>query len=401
MKAKYFKVGLVCLGTTSLILGTFYLLNRAYANPLQIAKTDSYTFSFNSSNAPTLTGAEKEQKEVVATGLGNLLYLTYSLASNSAGAHASLAEGGYILNNKSINDMESLTVVGSGSFKLGYGIEAITHYVFFSLDESSYTLDSVDMNYFKLVATSNNAVVNSLSGVDACTAEAEYGVRQYSTSARKTDKWTRLIHDVPVTQAFTYNLSWTQTETSSGANYNPKIILLDADSLYKADDSCVTVDNSDTGFGCKGVQFGQERQVTNYKNAATSTNNVNTTNVPEVSKAGAANHFVGSDGTISTTGLVDDASGKHVGTGSGQAGLGWTVLRVGCIVNVAVTYTPDVDGLHQIEVVWNICKTVNEVDWSFTMTQKAKFSGYSNLALTAGSANCNWEILSVSSTGLR
>ena len=404
MKRKVFTfmISLVCLGTTSLTLGTFYLMNKANGHLLRMAKADSsYTFLFDKDNAPTLTGADEEQKEVVATGLGNRLYLTYSNATNAAYAHAILSLNGYIANHQPINDMQSLVIVGAGSFKLGYGIEAITNYVNINLDDSSYTLNSVEMNYFKLVALSNNATVVSISGTDVCSSAAEYGVREFSTaSARKTEKMTRLIHDVPATQAFTYNISWTQAETESGNNLNPKIILLDADALYKADDSFAAVSDSDTAFGCKGVQFGQERTVMNYKNGSTAGNNVSSDTAAGASKAGVANAFVDTSGTIFTTGLIDDNSGKPIGTGSGQAGLGWSVLRVNPVVNVTITYTPDVDGLHEFTVVWNISKTIESVDWSFTMTQRARFNNISNIAVAAGAAKCNWEVYSVSSTGL-
>ena len=402
MQSKFFKRKFA-IGACAFMLSlcAIYVVGaHAKLGFIQKVNADTYSFLLNKDNAPTLTGASKEQKDVVATGLGNPIYLTYSQASNAGYAHAVLANGGFISNNKTINNMHSLEVTGSGSFKLGYGIDTITNYINIALDDSSYLLEDVGMNFFKLVATSNNAVVYSIEGTDACNAKAEFGARQYSTSCRATDKWTRLVHDAPSSQAFTYSLSWTQTETTSGANYNPKIMLLDADALYNDDDSCVTVSDSNVQFGCRGIQFGQERQVINYKTAASSSNNVSSTSVAGTSKAGAANHFVGTDGTIFTTGLIDDASGKPVGVDSGQAGLGWSVLRVGATVNVTVTYSPDVDGLHQLEVVWHISKTVEDVDWSFTMTQRARFSGISNLALTAGSPNCNWTILSSSCTGL-
>ena len=397
-KSKYFKVTLVSLGTASLALGAFYLLSKGNGFLSMFANAPTYTFLMNSGNSPTLTGAEKEQKEVVATGLGNKVYLTYSHASNVAGAHAQLATNGYIANYEPINDMQSLTITGSGSFKLGYGIEAIANYLNLNLDESSYTLEDVDMNYFKLLAVSNNATVYSISGVDTCTSSAEYGVREYSTaSARNTDKMTRLIHDVPASQAFTYNISWTQAETdSSNNNFNPKIILLDANALYDENDSFVTISDTNVGFNCRGVQFGEERTVMNYKTASTAGNNVTSDTVAGASKAGVANAFVDASGTIFTTGLIDDESGKAVGTNT----VGWSKLRMNAHVNVSITYTPDKDGIHEFKVVWNIRNTIDSVDWSFTMTQYARFNNISNLAVAAGSANCNWTVISTSSTGL-
>ena len=403
-KSFIFKIGLIAIGTISFALGASYFVRANSGYLFRNAKADSFSFLFNKDNAPTLTGADKEQKEVVATGLNNKLFLTYSHASNSSYAHAILANGGYIANYQSINDMKSLVVTGSGSFRLGYGIEAITNYVNLNLDESSYTLEEVSMNYFKLVATSDNATVVSISGTDTCASAAEYGVREYSpTSARYTDKWTRLIHDVPATQAFTYNISWTQNELDSVQdnqnNYNPKIILLDADALYNSDDSCITLD-ANAGFACKGVQFGEDWIVVNYKTASSSNNNISNTSVSGASKAGTAGSFVDASGTIFTTGLIDDASNKPLGTGSGQAGLSWPTLRKGCTVNVSITYTPDPEGLNEFRVVWNIRNTIEEVDWSFTMTQRARFNNISNLAVAAGSPKCNWTVLSVSSTGL-
>ena len=396
-KPFHFKIGLIAAGVISLALGISFITSANSSHFFRGAKADSFSFLFNKDNAPTLTGADKEQKEVVATGLNNKLFLTYSHASNSSYAHAVLSNGGYIANYQSINDMKSLVITGSGSFRLGYGIEAITNYVNLNLDESSYTLEEVSMNYFKLVATSDNAAVISISGTDTCASAAEYGVREYSpTSARYTDKWTRLIHDVPATQAFTYNISWTQTEIdSSNNNFNPKIILMDADALYNSDDSCVTV-SGNAGFGCRGVQFGEERTVMNYKNASTAGNNVTSDTAAGTSKAGVAGALVDASGTIFTTGLIDDVSGKAVGTNT----VGWSKLRVGALVNVSITYTPDPEGLNEFRVVWNIRNTIEEVEWSFTMTQRARFNNISNLAVAAGSPKCNWTVLSVSSTGL-
>lgn len=401
MQSKIFRYRFGFIGTCALALSLgaicFIKINERNSF-IQRGAAETYTFILNKNNAPTLTGADKEQKEVIATGLSNILYMTYSKASNASYAHAVLANGGYISNNRVINDIESLVVAGSGSFRLGYGIETITNYINISLDDSSYTLENVDMNYFKLVATSDNAVVSSISGVDACTAKSEYGVREYSTqSARNTDKMTRLVHDVPATQAFTYNISWTQTETdSSNNNFNPKIMLLDADALYKADDSFATVSDSNIGFGCRGVQFGEERTVMNYKNAATAGNNVTSDTVAGTSKAGVANAFVDASGTIFTTGLIDDESGKPVGANT----VGWSKLRMGATVDVSITYTPEKDGLHEFEVVWNIMNTIDDVYWSFTMTQRARFSNISNIAVAAGAAKCNWTVISTSCTGL-
>ncbi len=399
MKSKIFgcKYPLIVAFTLSLSVGAIVLMSNGMNIFVQRGHADNYSFLFDKNNAPTLTGANKEQKEVASTGLGNSLYLTYSQATNVSYAHAVLANGGYISNNKAINDISSLVVSGSGSFKLGYGIDTITNYVNISLDDSSYTLENVDMNYFKLVATSNNAVVYSISGTDSCSAKAEFGVREYSTDGGTyTDKWTRLIHDVPSTQEFTYSISWTQTETASANANNPRIFLVDADALYNADDSYVTISDTNSQFGCRGLQFRQDWNVDNYINASSKGNYVSSNTVAGASKAGVANAFVNTDGTIFTTGLVDDASGGVVGTST----LGWSKLRVGATVNANISYYPDVDGLHQFTIVWNLRNRNNDVDWSFTMTQRARFSNISNLAVAIGSAKCNWTVLSSSCTGL-
>ena len=380
----------------SLGVASFFIANNGF-NYMQKGSAYNYSFLCNKDNAPTLTGANKEQKEVVATGLGNPLYLTYSQASNVGYAHAVLANGGYISNNQAINDTQSLVVTGSGSFKLGYGIDTITNYINLSLDDSSYTLEGVSMNYFKLVATSNNAVVYSISGTDTCASKAEFGVREYSTSGGTyTDKWTRLIHDVPSSQAFTYSISWTQTETVSANANNPRIFLIDADALYNADDSYVTVSDTNSQFGCRGLQFRQDWDVDNYITAANKGNNVSNNTAAGASKAGVANAFVNTDGTIFTTGVIDDASGQPVS----KDVLGWSKLRVGATVTANITYLPESEGLHEFTIVWTFENTVSEVDWSFTMTQRARFSSISNLALAIGSANCNWTVLSSSCTGL-
>ncbi len=400
-KPFHFKIGLIAAGVISLALGISFITSANNGHFFRDAKADSFSFLFNKDNAPTLTGADKEQKEVVATGLNNKLFLTYSHASNSSYAHAVLSNGGYIANYQSINDMKSLVVTGSGSFRLGYGIEAITNYVNLNLDESSYTLEDVSMNYFKLVAASDNATVVSISGTDTCASAAEYGVSEYSNDGGTyTNKWTRLIHDVPATQAFTFNVSWTQTEVAASNTNNPRIFLIDADALYNADDSYVVVSETNAGFGCRGLQFRQDWNVDNYKTAATKGNNVSSNSVAGASKAGVAGAFVDASGTIFTTGFVDDASGKVVGTNEGQAGLGWSKLRVGGLVTANITYTPDPEGLNELRIVWNIKNTIDDVAWSFTMTQRARFNNIPNLAMAIGSAKCNWEIHSVSSTGL-
>ncbi len=396
-KSFIFKIGLIAIGAISFALGASYFVRANSDYLFRNAKADSFSFLFNKDNAPTLTGADKEQKEVIATGLNNKLFLTYSHAANSSYAHAVLSNGGYISNYQSINDMKSLVVTGSGSFRLGYGIEAITHYVNLNLDESSYTLEDVSMNYFKLLATSDNATVISISGTDTCASAAEYGVREYSTDGGTyTNKWTRLIHDVPATQPFTFNVSWTQTETVASNTNNPRIFLVDADALYNADDSYVVVSETNAGFGCRGLQFRQDWNVDNYKTAATKGNNVSSNSVAGASKAGVAGAFVDANGTIFTTGFVDDASGKVVGTNT----VGWSKLRVGGLVTANITYTPDPEGLNELRIVWNIKNTIDDVAWSFTMTQRARFNNIPNLAMAIGSAKCNWEIHSVSSTGL-
>lgn len=399
---KGFIVSVLCAGLVT--IGCCYSLAASNKFPfLSLSSGEAYTFALDSDNTPTLTNVEKEQKEVVATGLRNVLYLNYSLASNVSGGHASLAAGGYISNYEAINDITSLTVSGSGTFKLGYGILTITDYVSFSLENTSYTLTDVDMNYFKLVATSDGAVVTSISGADSCTSTAQYGVRPYSTSGGTyTDKWTRLVHDIPETQAFEMDLTWVQNETASGNANNPRFFVFDADAAYDENDDFVTESNSKI-FGFRGVQFRQDWDVDNYITGDNKANNVSSNTVNGKSVAGREGAFVDSNGTLYTNSWICEKGG-NIGKqiGSDYAGIGWGSIRNGGNVKLNVTYTPaeGSETLNTLDLQWHIENTVGSVDWAFNMHQYIKFSGIDNIGFSIGSGKCEWTISDASIRGL-
>lgn len=415
---KRFIISTFCAGLVT--IGCGYSLATSTKFPfLSLSSGEAYTFALDSDNTPTLTNVEKEQKEVVATGLSNVLYLNYSLASNVSGGHASLATGGYISNYEAINDITSLTVAGNGTFKLGYGILTVTDYVSISLENTSYTLTDVDMNYFKLVATSDNAVVTSISGADSCTTAAEFGVRTYHTDGGTyTDKWTRLVHDVPATQAFEMDLNWTQTKATSTANAaNPRFFIFDADAAYDENDDFNTISNSNTALNCRVVQFRQDWDVDNYiiGNKKATYVCVNTVNGDSIE--GAENAFVGADDgeILFTTGFICEKGGnvgKPIGSkNSNYAGVGWGSIWNGGNVKLNVTYTPaeGSETLNTLDLQWHIENTADyvingnviseDVEWAFNMHQYIKFSGIANIGFSIGSM-CNWTVLDASARGL-
>lgn len=405
---KRFIISTFCAGLVT--IGCGYSLATSTKFPfLSLSSGATYTFALDSDNTPELTNVEKEQKEVVATGLSNLLYLNYSHASNVSGGHAKLAEGGYISNYEAINDITSLTVSGNGTFKLGYGILTITDYVSISLENTSYTLtgDDIDMNYFKLVATSDNAVVTSISGADSCTTAAEFGVRTYSTSGGTyVDGWTRLVHDVPTTQAFEIELKWLQTETKSGNANNPRFFAFDSSTAYDENDDFIT-NSDDTMFKFKGVQFRQDWDVDNFMSGGynTKANYVSSRTVAGKEIAGKEGGFVDADGVLYSNGWVDDASGyiisnKNDDTSYSDLPVRWANLRKDATVTLNVTYTPGEDGSNTLDLQWRAQNNYNGTDYSVRMHQYIQIPNIENFGLAIGSGNCAWTILDASARGL-
>lgn len=402
---KRFIISTFCAGLVT--IGCGYSLATSTKFPfLSLSSGEAYTFALDSDNTPNLTNVKKEQKEVVATGLSNHLYLNYSFASEVDGGHAKLAEGGYISNYEAINDITSLTVAGNGTFKLGYGIATITNYVSISLEDTSYTLTAVDMNYFKLVATSDDAVVTSISGADSCTTAAEYGEREYSTLAGgDVDKVTRFVHDVPTTQAFELKISFIQTSlyptsnASSTNPYNPRLIVFDADAAYDENDDFVPATEKNLPTS-KYVQFRQDWDVDNYTTGGVESNKISSSSANGASKSGVDGAFVGSNGAIFTTTWVCE-EGKNPGKviGSSNAGIGWRpYFWSDATVTVTATYTPAAasETLNTLDVQWHIEKTYENVDWAFNMHQYITFSDIENIGFCIGSFKCEWTVLDAS-----
>ena len=85
-----------------------------------IGNSTDYSFTLNENNAPATYG---NNVAVVATGLGNSLIFNYVGASSSSGNHMALADGGYIQNVEKLMDLTTLSVFGTGTFKLHTGYE--------------------------------------------------------------------------------------------------------------------------------------------------------------------------------------------------------------------------------------------------------------------------------------
>ena len=172
-------------------------------------QTDTYTFTLNAANAPATYG---NNVEVVATALGNSLKFNYVGAASYSGNHAALADGGYIQNVDKLMDLVSLSVAGTGTFKLHTGFEGYENVKTFTIDSAQEITALSNVSYFKLEAV-GAAVVNNLTGEVNCQEtpgrDLEPG-EVGSTLMYDVCKWNRLVHDIDTSKDFTYTVSFRQ-----------------------------------------------------------------------------------------------------------------------------------------------------------------------------------------------
>ena len=191
---------------------------------------DDLAFSLTSANAPTSYGTNVS---VVSTRKGNALKFNYVGASSEAGAHAKLVAGGYIQNVEELLDLNSLTVRGSGSFKLHTGIEGYSKVQAFDLEESDRTFPLSNVSYFKLEAVSAS-IIESIDGDFTCSKTEYPPLNKVSVNGQwnYAKDWNILCHDIDPTQEFDFEFSIRQVYTGTDRVQRPRLFIANADGLY-------------------------------------------------------------------------------------------------------------------------------------------------------------------------
>ncbi len=172
-------------------------------------QAETYAFTLNAANSPATYG---NNVEVEATALGNSLKFNYVGASSSAGNHMALADGGYIQNVDKLMDLVSLSVAGTGTFKLHTGFEGYENVKTFTIADALEATTLSNVSYFKLEAV-GAATVNSITGEYNC---QETPGKDLIPGVAGTSPmfdvvcWNRLVHDVDTTNDFEFVVTYQQ-----------------------------------------------------------------------------------------------------------------------------------------------------------------------------------------------
>ncbi len=226
MKTK--KIIFASLMTISLAVGVTCLLANNKKGLLGTVKADTeYQFVLDGDNAPASYG---ENVSVVSTKKGNALKFNYVGASASTNNHMALTAGGYIQNVEELLDLTTLTVVGTGSFKLHTGFEGYSHIEAFEISSSSKVFDLTNTAYFKLEAVTNS-VITSITGDYSCT-EISYPTLVKGSNWNQAASWNVLVHDLDPHNEFEFEFSMRWIYTGSDRVQRPRFFIYNADDLY-------------------------------------------------------------------------------------------------------------------------------------------------------------------------
>ena len=238
MKTK--KIIFASLMTISLAVGVTCLLANNKKGLLGTVKADTeYQFVLDGDNAPASYG---ENISVVSTKKGNALKFNYVGASASTNNHMALTAGGYIQNVEELLDLTTLTVVGTGSFKLHTGFEGYSHIEDFEISSSSKTINLSNTAYFKLEAVTAS-VVTSITGDFTCTEISYPALTKCASGWDQTQYWNILCRNIDPTQEFDFEFSIREIYTGTDRVQRPRFCIFNADNLYDENYQIKTTNN--------------------------------------------------------------------------------------------------------------------------------------------------------------